>query len=527
MPYLTLAEAAIKIAYSVELILQLTKTCPKSGETRVLPASETPSGLLIDERELIEYQHYLNQPWPLPPKGQRPRIPKAIADDVRSESHFACAICGHMDNGELAHIEPCATSLNNSPDNLIYLCPNHHSKYDLGFVPATNITQVDIEAAKQLKRLSRVRMLRHEANATKTLRALLEFCAKLDFDSRTAPSADLRTISVTELKNLIAAIPELSRKACEQAKRDSPVDSIDAELVRIAPSIAVCAQRTMDSSSEVDVRRNARSTIATAKSVIIDIDEVLCPHCGGRGQTGLGGRFCAFCKGSCFVSRAKHSAYDRSCIDEVDCPRCGGTGQTGFAGDLCSYCKGDGFVTHEEFDSYDEKDMDEVDCPHCEGDGRYGYDAICAYCRGSCYVSREKAAAYNRAAIDEVECPRCSGTGQTGLAGDLCCYCKGNAFVTQQKCDSYDEKDMDEVDCPHCGGAGRYGYDTVCVYCRGSCYVSREKAAAYNRAAIDEVECPRCSGTGQTGLAGDLCALCRGATIVPRDTRRAYVEKYE
>ena len=42
-----------------------------------------------------------------------------------------------MDSGEVAHIDAVADTLNNSPDNLIYLCPNHHTKYDLGYKPSS------------------------------------------------------------------------------------------------------------------------------------------------------------------------------------------------------------------------------------------------------------------------------------------------------------------------------------------------------------------------------------------------------
>ena len=72
----------------------------------------------------------------------------------------------------MAHIEAVAETLNNSSDNLIFLCPNHHTKYDLGFKPSSNITLEVVRAAKFVKRSTRQRVLRHEANAIKLLVAV-------------------------------------------------------------------------------------------------------------------------------------------------------------------------------------------------------------------------------------------------------------------------------------------------------------------------------------------------------------------
>jgi HNH endonuclease len=36
----------------------------------------------------------------------------------------------------------------NSPDNLILLCPNHHTEYDLGFKPRSNVSLEALRAAK-------------------------------------------------------------------------------------------------------------------------------------------------------------------------------------------------------------------------------------------------------------------------------------------------------------------------------------------------------------------------------------------
>ena len=267
------------------------------------------------------------------------------------------------------------------------------------------------------KQTSRVRMLRYEENATKTLKAIIEFCAKIERDLKTDLSGNIRSINVTELNALLTSVPELCRASIVEAGKGKEISDIDARLAKIAPSISAASQSIPHVKTEADVRNNARSAISAAKKVIIDIDEVECPHCSGRGQKGLGGSLCSYCRGSCFVSNAEANAYAPDKLDEQDCPRCGGRGQTGFVGDLCSYCGGDGYVTEQEVEDYDPALLDEVECPHCNCHGQYGRNStICAYCGGSCFVSKPVAKEYNRTQIDEVECPRCGGAGQTGRA---------------------------------------------------------------------------------------------------------------
>jgi hypothetical protein len=115
MAYLSAIEAALFLGLKVETLQYLSKTCPKTGGDRTLKFVKLGGGRAYDEAELEAYRNYLNEPWPLPKPGVRPTIPKAIRDDVKEESHHGRAICGHMDNGEIAHIEAVAKTLNNAP----------------------------------------------------------------------------------------------------------------------------------------------------------------------------------------------------------------------------------------------------------------------------------------------------------------------------------------------------------------------------------------------------------------------------
>ncbi|MBY5340418.1 hypothetical protein E0H35_30465 [Rhizobium leguminosarum bv. viciae] len=485
MAYLSLIDAAMHLGLRVETVQYLIKHCPKPGESRKLLFVDTKEGPIFAENELSSYAQYLTQPWPLPKKGKRPAIPQIFKKDVKEESYHGCAVCGHMDNGEVAHIEAVATTMNNAPSNLIYLCPNHHTKYDLGFKVKSNVTVEEIKAAKLLKRNARCRLLKYESYATKSLLSLIKFVEIIEEKIGSATSENLKTIHLAELNGLLAEVPDLVKAAQAEAKKDSLATEPDKALVEIAPKLAAIAAEAPADQTEKTSRAKAQRLISEVEDVLIEIDEADCPHCRGRGLTGLVGDFCRYCKGSCVVSEAKRDAYDPDDIDEIECPHCHGRGTTGLVSDLC------------------------------------------AYCRGSCTVSHAKAEAYEVDDIDEVPCPRCGGRGTTGLVGDFCGYCKGSCSVSQQKCEAYDPGEIDEIDCPRCAGRGTIGLaGDYCAYCRGSCQVSSAKFEAYQPDTIDEVECPRCAGRGTTGFAGDFCALCKGSCVVTATKAIAYQNKY-
>jgi predicted restriction endonuclease len=53
----------------------------------------------------------------------------------------ACVVCGYDKFVDVAHIKPVAAFSPqaklkdiNAPENLIYLCPNHHREFDRGYL---------------------------------------------------------------------------------------------------------------------------------------------------------------------------------------------------------------------------------------------------------------------------------------------------------------------------------------------------------------------------------------------------------
>jgi hypothetical protein len=354
MAWLTLIETATATGFSVELVEKLMKYSPKSGEQRVLPFTEIDGAPHIDDKELQAYCEYLREPWSLPKKGTRPLIPSYIREDVSAESHFGCAICGAMDHGEVSHIDASAETYNNSPDNLLLLCPNHHTKYDLGFAPASNVNKEVIRAAKEMKRASRRRMLRAEGNVIAALRVVLRTIHLTTQKATAAADPLLREAYVTELQSLMDAVPALAQDAERAARQDRAFTGAEAAVIEIAPELFKQLQTGGAAPATEAAVRGAAQGVVNLAAPVLALDEVDCPRCDGSGQTGLTGDLCAYCRGSCFVTHAQADAYDPEAIDEVDCPRCEGSGQTGLVGDTCGLCKGSCYVSSATAAAYEE-----------------------------------------------------------------------------------------------------------------------------------------------------------------------------
>ena len=161
-----------------------------------------------------------------------------------------------------------------------------------------------------------------------------------------------RAIYKTELESLLISIPDLAQKAEKIASQDRNLEESDKIIAGIAPRISRTVAGIKSDEAEDSLRGRAKTIALELQPALIDLDEVDCPHCGGRGQRGLAGTLCSYCGGSCFVSTEAAKAYDPEDLDEVECPRCRGTGQTGLVGDICALCKGDCVVSEQVRDAY-------------------------------------------------------------------------------------------------------------------------------------------------------------------------------
>ena len=512
----------------MELAGSITEKCPRPDSDRVLIPKEksAETGPLFDREDVISYSTFLNSPWPKTEAGNRPTIPAVIKRDIQAEAHEMCAICGYMNGCEIAHIIAVSESENNNTDNLIYLCPNHHTQYDFGFKVANNVTLEVVRAAKEVKQNSRRRMLKYEQNTTALLKNVVGLAKRLERTLRAEQDSGMREVQVCELKSLITQLPNLVKKAEKHAAKDEAADELTEGVLAQADRIMRSTLGIDANSEEREVLQSAGQLENIEADIELDLDEVECPHCRGAGTTGLVSNYCRLCNGRTYVSETQLDEYDASTFVEVECPHCHGRGTYGLGQDFCLFCKGDCLVDREAAEEFDSSQLDEAPCPHCHGSGTTGVNqSFCSYCRGSCVVSKEEAANYREEEIDEVVCPHCNGSGRKGNSYSYCVYCNGDCFVTKDENSEYDRNDVDEVECPRCNGSGRKGFSADdCAFCLGAGVVSREEDKSFDPEELDEIECPHCEGAGKLNFFEE-CPECYGAAVLSSDELIKYEER--
>jgi hypothetical protein len=85
--------------------------------------------------------------------GHRPKIPAAVETEVLTKSRRKCCLCYalHFDEqpkaGQIAHLDHDPT--NNAPDNLAWLCFDHHDEYDSQTSQAKGLTIHEVKAHRQ------------------------------------------------------------------------------------------------------------------------------------------------------------------------------------------------------------------------------------------------------------------------------------------------------------------------------------------------------------------------------------------
>jgi hypothetical protein len=216
----------------LDLLSTLTKKCPKRGEKRLLVCTEKDGVKWFARDELEAYRVWLRLPWPRKDGEQRPHLPTYIKKEIMRESHLRCAICGDMNNGEVAHIDGVASTMDNSPFNLIFLCPNHHTQYDYGYKASSNVSREELLAAKAIKRASQKRMLLWDRNRLEALKAVIDLVKGLEERAHEL-DAPRRGLLVTEVN----ALQSLIDQADAASEADQLLDTQQAVAMK-APTLA-------------------------------------------------------------------------------------------------------------------------------------------------------------------------------------------------------------------------------------------------------------------------------------------------
>jgi hypothetical protein len=178
---LNIYRAAALTGLSPTLLLWLTSYAPKAGDPRKLTIAKKEGNTIhFRKSELLDFDAWLRKPWPAK-TGARPNLPAGIKTEIKAEANAQCAMChGHADSCEAAHVDPVAQSKNNHPHNLIWLCANHHTKFDNGALgPKKSIRSFIVGLKEALHGYKRMQW-KNQDTASRKLFRVLKLCGVLE-----------------------------------------------------------------------------------------------------------------------------------------------------------------------------------------------------------------------------------------------------------------------------------------------------------------------------------------------------------
>lgn len=485
-------EAAVKLRMSPELLEWFTNHPAKKGTKRLLHvARKQGESLFFSESELGAFDKYLKEPWPSEP-GKRPHIPAGIQREIKVETFRQCAVChSHADSCEIAHIHPIATSKNNHPHNLIFLCANHHTKFDKTGVlgPREEVTELVEHIKSTLLHYKRV-MWEGHANALVHAFSLVQLCARLKSELETQKTAKgLKFYS--EMANEVIKVIETtaSSSKSKRNRRDTRTEELWAKLE------ATTSRRKLADQLEYAAVLSENEDFRVAAGF------VKCPLCKGLGV--YESSECPVCQGERSVEKQLAAVVDLDSYRMVNCPLCKGGGN--YEGDDCPACRGDKQMQQRYAERIDLRKYQRVDCPLCHCQGCWeGQD--CPVCKGDKTLPRWIAESVDISHYNIISCPICDGNGFVG-DGYLCRACQGEGQMAKGQADNLDLSDFELIRCKLCKGTGRFLEDD-CPGCAGEGELPKGTSDQIDWRQFELVTCPICKGSGHRGDYD--CLSCDG-----------------
>lgn len=454
MGRLTEIEAALRVGMSPTLLRWFTKYAPKFGETRKLPYQKVAGEYFYEEADLVAFDSYLWEPWPTPPKGQRPNVPTGITMEILVEANHKCAFCEYVQSGECAHIKSVKKSRCNHPHNLIWSCHNHHTQYDDGHTVETVVKPQHVEAMKEMLRDAKMRYWRVELRTVSSflsviglLRKISEYLKNPAFAAVSAP-----------LATLAQEVLDVTTRAAKDQQMHGGGPGTSADYQRYAGKIAEMfpERGRLDAN---DVATAADRIGEATQEYLLEESLARCPVCNGTGDHNRHG--CRVCAGSGTVPR--DADIDLRPFEQVKCPLCDGSGDHNRF--ECPCCSGVGTVDNGRVDSINLEGYEQARCPVCNGSGDFlGYE--CRLCHGVGKVDEGRLEGLNLDPYEAVECPVCDGSG-VRENGKTCALCRGEGKVDDGRLENLDVGPYELVECPRCKGSGEFR-NAECGLCEGS-----------------------------------------------------------
>jgi len=480
-------EAATITMMSPTLLKWLTSHAPKSGVSRKLKIARTEKDrTFYDRKEVAAFDSWLKQPWPRK-DGKRPSIPSAIRKEIRVEANGACVIChGHKDTCEAAHIDPVAKTDNNHPENLVWLCSNHHTAYDKGLF-GPKVGEADFVASlKEVLRRYKVMQWRMQADLAITALTALENCALLR-----------KQLAAAKTEEQIKAVEVVAQDVLDKLPSLAPISTEDP---RYAGYQAVRLKINKLARSRKPIRQRLTSASEVRQEYVAALGMVACPLCNATGKHA--GEDCPVCCGDREVEKSDVAKINLDQFRYVTCSICEGDGL--HDGEVCPACGGDGEMERRFADRVDPSDYSKVNCPVCDGSRKYLGDD-CQACDAEGEMDRRHADQIDVGEYQIVDCPLCEGLGM--YENSDCPECRGERTMQRRFADRVDVRDYTNVDCPVCKGKGKLRGDD-CPACDGIGQFERRYLDRVDRREYDLVDCPVCKNKTKHGR--DECSACNG-----------------
>jgi DnaJ-class molecular chaperone len=485
--------AAALVGMSPELLRWFTSYAPKQGITRKLKvAKEDDDVVYYDSDELLSFNDWLRTPWPSK-DGERPPIPAGIRREIKYEANGECAIChSHKDTCEAAHLDPVAKSKNNHPENLLWLCSNHHTSYDDGlFGPKEENAEFVTSFKIALHHYKKMKW-RMQDKLSHKLFIILDNCDLLHAQLKKAKT-----------KEEIKAVEKLAKDTINLLPQLAPVSKADSTY-HAYQSISVALDEVTSKTQTVSVQLNKARKVR--KAYVAALGYVACPLCKASGVHD--GYDCPVCSGDREIEEDAAESVDLRDFQSIDCPVCKGKGK--FKGNDCPACGGDATMERRFAERIDPRDYSDVTCPLCKGKGRRnGLD--CPECGGEGSFEARFLDGVDLRRYDEVDCPLCKGEGIRD--GETCPACDGNRTMERRHAEEVDLGSHKIVKCPLCKGRQTYEGDN-CPACGGDGEMDRRHADQIDLGDYKEVKCPACKGRRQ--IDGEECRACDGNGTMQR-----------
>jgi len=451
-------EAAARVGLSPRLLRWCTTHAPKRGISRKLEIAKSEKGaVFFEEEELLGFNDWLKSPWPHK-KGDRPRIPDGIRAEIKTEANGACAICqSHGDTCEAAHLDPVSKSKNNHPENLLWLCSNHHTAYDDGLFGPDEENGDFVRSFKIALHRHKKMLWVMQDEVSRKLFLCLDDCDRLAKQLGGAKTPEQVKAIETIARNTLNLIPTLA----PVSRRDPYYPAYEA----ISPRLS--SLRAGGKKSPV-ISARLREAQRIHKDYVAALGFVPCPLCNAKGI--YDGSDCPVCGGDREIDEKISDRVDVRLYENVECPLCNGRGV--FDGADCPECGGDGELQRRFADQVDLNQYKAVKCPLCKGRGKFDGDD-CPECAGDGEMPRHAANEVDVSRYEKVECPLCKGRGT--FDGDDCPPCGGDGEMPRHAADEVDVSQYKKVKCPLCKGRGRFDGDD-CPLCGGDGEIPRHAA---------------------------------------------------